>query len=355
MIIIAIYAIIVLALTLYSYVLVDPSLTLVSAQWWVDIRVPLINIGFHERGLSIFLYILIVFLLFIAHYYLLKKYPKLNAFRLGLVIGGLLFMSYPFLSRDLFSYMFDARILTHYGQNPYLFAPLDFPQDDWLRFMHWIHRSYPYGPTFLPLTLIPSFLSMGKFILNLVLFKGLFVGFYLLGIYVLRKMNNAWALIFATHPLILIEGLVNAHNDLIAVSFGLVGIYYLSKNKSIMGKVFLFLSAGIKYLTLPLIFLSKENKKMNYLVIALQAALVGYLVLFREIQPWYFLTFFVFLPYYAKYIRMFDIFFLALLLSYFPYIFYGSWDDIWIKQAIIIIGFILNLGYLLYKKQFLSK
>jgi hypothetical protein len=196
---------------------------------------------------------------------------------------------------------------------------------------------------------------MGKFILNLILFKGLFVGFYLLGIYVLRKMNNVWALIFATHPLILIEGLVNAHNDLIAVSFGLVGIYYLSKNKSILGKIFFILSAGIKYLTLPLILLSKKNKKMNYLVIIIQTALVGYLVLFREIQPWYFLTFFVFLPYYAQYIRMFDIFFLALLLSYFPYIFYGSWDDIWIKQAIIITGFIINGGYLLYKKRFLSK
>ena len=355
MIIIVIYTIVILALTLYSYVLVDPSLTLVSAQWWVTIREPLVQIGFHQRELSTFLYILIILLLFIFHYYLLKKHPKLNPFNIGLIISSLLFISYRFLSRDLFSYMFDARILTHYGQNPYFYAPIDFPQDNWLRFMHWIHRPYPYGPTFLPLTLIPSFLSLGKFALNLILFKGLFAGFYLLGIYFLRKMNNVWALLFATHPLILIEGLVNAHNDLIAVSFGIVGIYYLSKNKNIMGRLAFILSAGIKYLTLPLIFLSKENKKMNYLVIVIQAVFVGYLVLFREIQPWYFLTFFIFVPYYAKYIRLFDIFFLSLLLSYFPYLFYGSWDDIWIKQAIIITGFILNGGYVLYKKRFLNK
>ena len=353
--IIAIYLLIILTLSAYSYVLVDPSLTLVNAQWWVDIREPLIQIGFHERELSTFFYISIIVLLFIAHYYILKKYPKLNAIHLGLIIGGGLLISYPFLSRDLFSYMFDARILTYYGQNPYLYAPIDFPHDDWLRLMHWTHRSYPYGPTFLPLTLIPSFLSMGKFILNLIFLKGLFVGFYLISIYYLRRLNNMWALLFATHPLILIEGLVNAHNDLIAVAFGIIGIYYLMKNKSAVGKMFLILSAGIKYLTLPLIFLSKENKRLNYIVIIIQAALIGYLVLFREIQPWYFLTFFVFLPYYAKYIRMFDIFFLALLLSYFPYIYYGSWDDIWIKQVIIIGGFCLNIFYLLVKNRFFNK
>jgi len=355
MIVVTVYAIIIFAFTSYSYVLVDPSLTLVSAPWWVALRVPLINIGFYERGLSTFFYIFIIALLFIAHYYLLKKYAKLNAFHLGLTIGGVLLISYPFLSRDLFNYMFDARILTYYGQNPYHFAPMDFPQDNWLRFMHWTHRTYPYGPVFLPLTLIPSFLSMGKFILNLLLFKGLFVGFYLLGIYFLRKMNNVWALIFATHPLVIVEGLVNAHNDLIAVSFGLMGIYYLSKNKIIMGKVFFVLSAGIKYLTFPLIFLSKKNTKINTIVIIAQTLLIAYLVFFRDIQPWYFLILFIFLPYYVKYIHMFDIFFFSLLLSYFPYLYYGSWDDMWIKQAIIIGGFSLNALYFLTKNRFFSK
>ncbi|MFS8160257.1 MAG: hypothetical protein ACMG6E_08635, partial [Candidatus Roizmanbacteria bacterium] len=97
---------------------------------------------------------------------------------------------YPLLSKDFFNYLFDAKILTFYHQNPYLHKALDYPLDPWLRFMNWTHRVYPYGPAFLPITLIPSFLSFGKLIINFALFKALFALAYIHSTYLLTKMDR---------------------------------------------------------------------------------------------------------------------------------------------------------------------
>jgi hypothetical protein len=44
--------------------------------------------------------------------------------------------SYPALSHDFFSYIFDAKIATQYHANPYTTTPQHFSQDPDLRFMH---------------------------------------------------------------------------------------------------------------------------------------------------------------------------------------------------------------------------
>ncbi|HLL60594.1 MAG TPA: hypothetical protein VK338_02665, partial [Candidatus Nitrosocosmicus sp.] len=208
------------------------------------------------------MYIVIILGLFLFHHLFLRLYKELDIFKLTMMICFLLFFSYPFLSHDLFSYMFDAKIFTEYHQNPYLHRPMEYTNDPWLRFMHWTHRTYPYGPSFLILTLLPSVLGFGKFILTFFAFKLLFVAAYLGGVYALNKVNKKWAIIFATHPLVLIEGLISTHNDLIAVSLALLGSYLVLSNKNILGRLLLLLSGGIKYTTLPILFISK-NKIIN--------------------------------------------------------------------------------------------
>jgi len=99
--------------------------------------------------------------------------------------------------------------------------------------MHWTHRTYPYGPTFLLLSFIPSFLGLGKFLPTFLLFKAFFGFFYVLGVFSLAKIKKEWAVTFATHPLVIIEGLVCSHNDLVAVSLVLAGWFLLTKQKSL--------------------------------------------------------------------------------------------------------------------------
>ncbi len=346
---IILYLFFLLALSIYSYALVDPNFTLFNSSFWTVFRNFVVYFGYYQRYWSWIVYLILILILFGFYFYFLKKVKKYNPFKLAVLISGILVISYPFLSHDFFNYLFDAKIVTFYFKNPYFYKALDFPTDHWLRFMHWTHRTYPYGPIFLLITLVPSFLSFGKLILSFFLFKVTWSIFYILSVYLLYKLNKKWAMIFATHPLIIIEGLVNAHNDLIGICLAIIGIYYLTKNKNIFGRLFLVMSAGIKYITFPLIFLVKGNKKnINYLILIGITILIGYLTFFGEIQPWYFLSFFALVPYFEKIISWLNIFFLGLLLSYYPYIRLGGWDSVeklQLKHIIILAFAVINLIY----------
>ena len=338
------YFISILLFSIYSYSLVDLNLTLFNNQIWDNFRTYIIQIGYFNRGLSTTIYFSGIIILFLL-YYLAKK-VKPDPLKLALVIGIVSLISYPFLSHDFFNYMFDAKILTFYGKNPYLFRALDFPADGWIRFMHWTHRVYPYGPTFLPITLIPSLLSVGKFILSLFFFKLTFVSFYLAAVWAVNKIDKNKALIIATHPLIIIEGLITPHNDLTAMSLGLIGIYLLFNKKNIWSRILFIISGLIKYTTLPILILSKKNKWLNLLSLIGILFLLVCLSFFKEIQPWYFLTLFIFVPIYPQLFVKIDIFLLGLLCSYYPYIMLGGWDKQYkvdLKHQIIIYFAVANL------------
>ena len=346
------YGLVLAGFCLYSYALIDPNITLFNHPLWSRFLETMLPLGYYERWTSWRLYLFLVIALFIFHYIFVRHYKAINPLKLALFISLLLLLAYPLLSHDLFNYMFDAKIFTYYGQNPYLHKALDFPQDQWIRFMHWTHRTYPYGPVFLIITIVTSFMGFGKFLLNFILFKALSSLFYLLSVYFLNKLNRRWAIIFATSPLIIIDSLINSHNDLISVAFLIIGIYFLFKN-SIKGKLFFLLSAGIKFMTIPAIFLSKKNNILNKLIFSFFIIFPLILIipffgnLFHvEIQTWYFIVVLGFLPFYENIITKLNILFFGLLISYYPFIRFGLWDKyegVPIKHIIIVIFALINL------------
>lgn len=344
------YSLLMTALALYSYFLIDPNLTFFQTGWWESFRDFSVYIGYYRRDLSWIFYLVLIIMLFVFHLLIVKKFKKINPLHVALLISVIAIFSYPFLSHDFFNYLFDAKIVTVYHSNPYAYKPLDFPGDQWLRFMHWTHRTYPYGPVFLFISVIPSFLSFGKFVLSFFFFKIFFSIFFLLAVYFLQKINKKSALIFATHPLVIIEGLVSSHNDLIAVSLGIIGIYYLYKNRNKIGWAFLLLSVGIKYLTFPILIVVKKNQAfIRYAFIGI-IIILGYFSFRVEIQPWYFLNLFIFISIYEKLLSKFNIFFAGLLLSYYPYIRLGGWvkpENVSLKHWIIAVFFALNILLLL--------
>lgn len=344
------YAFFLFLLFAYSYVLIDPNITLFNNAAWADAREALVQIGYYQRPMSSAIYCVAVILLFVFHFYFIRdSHIKLRDLLIPLAVFGVL--SYPLLSHDFFNYMFDAKILTTYHLNPYTHRALDFPQDPWIRFMHWTHRTYPYGPTFLLLTLIPAALSMGKFILAFYLLKGLFVGMFVLAAVLLARTDRKSAIIFTTHPLIIIEGLMNGHNDLLALSLALIGIYYVFKKQRLLAFVWLLISGGIKYITLPAIGMIHPQKRTRYVGFALIFGLILYVSFKMEVQPWYFMSLFVILPYLEGWIEAATLSTAGLLFSYYPYIRYGEWnlDELWWKHWIIILFVGLNIFYLLLK------
>lgn len=341
--------------SIYSYSLIDPNITFFQNSLWVWFRDIVVYFGYYQRQYSWFTYLFFIVVLFGFYFYFVRNYKKISIFRLACVVAGVCVLSYPFLSHDFFNYMFDAKIFTFYGKNPYLFKALDFPLDPWTRFMHWTHRTYPYGPIFLVLSFIPSYFGFGKFAVTFFLFKGWYAGCYLLAVYYLRKLDKKAATIFALHPLIIIEGLMNCHNDLIGLSLGIVGIYLLIHNKHVFGRIVLLCSVGIKYITLPILFFVPHKKwslKLNALLFFGQAIAICYLSYRMSIQPWYFLSLFLFLPFFQHIFLHLSLFFFGLLISYYPYIRLGGWDTsgkVDLKHMIIFVCIALNVLYFFFR------
>lgn len=304
-----VYLLVLFLLTVYSYSQIDLNLTLSGNKFYQFIQSQLIFLGYYNRPLSAIILVVILILLYVTYLRILflvkwKKLSVQNIKWLVIITCAVLFFAYSAFSHDLFNYMFDARIVTTYNLNPYLYSALDFPGDLWTRFMHWTHRTYPYGPVWLVLTLPFSFLGFGKFVLTLFNFKLMFTIFHLGNVYliykILAKINPKEALlgtaVYAFNPVILIESLVSPHNEVMMLFFFLLAIQQIFAQKSkLLGIISLLLSGGIKFATLillPLIPFVKNVKKssvwfMTFLVL-ISLTLVAEII-YREPYSWYFI------------------------------------------------------------------
>ena len=301
-----------IALFFYSFTQVDLSLTLSKLSFYQLAEKSLQNIGFFQRPLSALIFSIIFLLLFTfwGLFLYLSRKNKLQIKQLKLLIFltfAILVFSYNAFSYDLFNYIFDAKIVTFYHQNPYLNKASDFISDPMLNFMRWTHRVYPYGPTWLFLTVPLSFIGMGYFLPTFFLFK-LLTGFSFLGIcFLIYKIsekifpeNKIFNLVFwAFNPLVITEALVSSHNDFSMIFILLFSFYLYLEKKKLSGLIFYLFSIGVKFSTgallpFPFIFayFEKRKKQINWEKIFLLAVLLSIsTVVFASIrttfQPWY--------------------------------------------------------------------
>jgi hypothetical protein len=306
------YLAIVLSLFFYSFTQVDLSLTLSKASFLQEIQKQFQYIGFFQRPFSASIFVVIIGLLFF--YYLsilyLAKKEKINLSLLKIMVPLvfiILVFSYNAFSYDLFNYIFDAKILTVYGQNPYLHAPKDFIGDPMLNFMRWTHRFYPYGPSWLLLTVPLSFVGSKIFVLTFFLFKVLIGATFLGSVYLIYKISDLLfpkdkifnTVMFAFNPLVLIEALVSAHNDFPLIFFALLAIYLFVKKQRALSYLSLLFSIGVKYSTIVLApiflymeFLQFKKRKIDYekiflLSVAFSVVAIVLASLRTTFQPWY--------------------------------------------------------------------
>lgn len=376
------YLITIIGLFFYSFTQVDLSLTLSRWSVWQVFEKSFQHIGYFNRPLSTAFFIAILVLLFIFYLSFLlfsgkNKVSGKQIWVLVIVTAVILSFSYNAFSYDLFNYMFDAKIVTHYHQNPYAFRALDFPGDPMLSFMHWTHRFYPYGPVWLILTVPLSFLGFNFFLPTLFLFKFLaslsYLGIAIFLTKILRKISpkdEIFGLVFfALNPLIIIEGLVSAHNEMPMMFLAMLSLFLFLNKKYFPSLVLIILSVGVKFATafmLPVYvfayFLSRTNKKINInLVFSLTVFLMVIPVIIGSIrtnfQPWYLLSVLPFAALIGKkhyvFIPVIIMSFFALL-EYIPFLFRGDWNPpgpailFWLTLTGIIISiFVTGLKYIL--------
>ncbi len=374
------------AFFLYSFTQIDLGLTFSRIGFLRSLVRTFQEIGYFQRPLSTQLYIsfLIIFHLFYFFFLYLASQKKISikkAWTLILTAAAVLVFSYNTYSYDLFNYIFDAKIITHYHQNPYLHKALDFPGDPMLGFMHWTHRVYPYGPVWLVLTVPLSFIGMNFFLPTFFLFKLLMAGSFLGTAYyigkILKKISpekEIWGTIFfALNPLVIIESLVSAHLDIVMLFFAVWSLYQLMNKKYIPALILLAISIGIKFATaallpvyLVVILLQLKNKKIDWNLVffsslILMIGTVIYAARLSNFQPWYLLEALFIAVFLSKNYIIFlpgvIISFFALL-TYAPYLYLGNWNPPvpQILNNLLIYSYISSalavVGYYFYDRQF---
>lgn len=367
------YFIVLLVLFLYSFTQIDLNLTLSKVSFWFALQDFFQHIGYFKRSLSTLFYFLIVLSLFAFYIIFLKqvwnrKLKEKDLFILIILTAGILFLSYPAFSYDVFNYMFDAKIVTNYGQNPYIHKALDYPADPWINFMRWTHRTYPYGPSWLVFTVPLSYIGFQYFLPTLYLFKILMAASYLGSAYFLYKTlkliskENAifGTIFFALNPLVVIESLVSAHNDIVMIFFAILAIYCLVLRKKIKSAIYFLISGGVKFatlLTLPVFLLKMFSEKIKLKFSWEKFFLISFFLMIASIiaasirtqfQPWYLLYIFPFASFFAKkdiIIISFMLISFAALLLYIPFLYFGNWDPPvpMILQSVMISSIILSL------------
>jgi hypothetical protein len=337
-----------IALLLYSFTQVDLSLTLSRVSIWQGIQKSFQYVGYFDRPLSTLLYIGIIIVMFGLYLKVLdmvrnNKLTRKRLWQIIISVSAILFFSYNAFSYDIFNYIFDAKIVTFYNENPYERKALDYPQDPMLSFMHWTHRTYPYGPVWLLLTVPLSFLGLGYFLVTFYLFKLLMVASFIGSAFFVEKISKKLKInpllalsVFALNPLVIIESLVSAHNDIVMMFLALVSLFYFFEKKVIHSIIFLVASIGVKFATvfmlpallLDLIFKVNKETVIRAIVVSMIAAL--FIVIARtNFQPWYLL---LVLPFASLISNRFYVIIPIVVISFFallqyvPYLYLGNWN-----------------------------
>ncbi len=168
---------------------------------------------------------------------------------------------YPITAIDLFTYVAQSRILLHYHQNPIFVPPSSHPRDAIMYLSGgWMHEGSPYGPVGILVDALPELL-FGSSLLVALLVSKLFFGLLVVALSVVvflalgttaPRLAISGMLLIAWNPLILFESVANGHNDVAMMLLVALGLLATLRERTVLGAILVFLSALVKYASLPL-------------------------------------------------------------------------------------------------------
>ncbi len=352
-----------LYLLLFSYFWIDIGLIYMLAQTH-----PFFNNlfayrlwGSHNQLVFVVIFLLAIMTLFILQlgtlFGWLNKIKVKKLLVLFAITSLILACSYNFVSHDVFNYLFFAKVTWVSHQNPYQVTPQMHNQDLWVSFMHNIDSTYTYGIFYLIYSIIPiAIFGVSHFIL---IFYGLrimnFFLFFLAGL-LLLKINKGDKKVFSywfLNPYLIVELLMNAHNDLLMITGFIISMFFISLQQQIKSIASLLVTIFTKSpnFSSPVIFgapallLNREKWPFYFKVSSL--ALFIFLITFssHSILNWYYTWIYMLLPF-AKLKNyswiLIYLMGLMLILKYqnflYPWNDFISWINIFTKQVMLILA-----------------
>jgi len=202
---------------------------------------------------------------YLGGYHFLRRSRKWIGAMLGAIAGSVLLavvlnaLLYPMGALDFYHYLMTVDMAFRHHVNPYLVTYRQLPAPDvWAKYGFVFNLPLGYGPGWLLLSLLPAPLAGLTDVMRTVfVYKGytllLFAG-TAVAIWWQQGKGRAGLLaayLFVANPLVLFEGLANAHNDVMVALFLVLAVVALEK-RSLLALPALVASALIKFTTAPL-------------------------------------------------------------------------------------------------------
>ncbi len=191
--------------------------------------------------------------------------PRLRTLLLLALLFSLPLLSLPnLLSGDIYSYISFGRIATLHGGNPFIDAPGRYPSDRYFHFVDWKQVPSVYGPGWIYPSMAVTLLveSLWSSVITYVLaYKLLALLLHLLnGVLVWailqrwRPEQRGWGTaLYVLNPLALIEFAGNGHNDVLMISFILLGVLLHLRGRWIGAVAAFTLAILTKWIAFPLL------------------------------------------------------------------------------------------------------
>ena len=338
----------------FSYIFIDPSLLIMLGQSkpvLIEMISSLRNLVSLVLTNQIGLYLLILLNGLVLIILFLKKTVGKKILGLAISIPSILVFAYPIVSRDIFSYLYYAKMILVGHQNPYLVAPMvNWGVDMWVGFLHNVEQVYAYGPMALLLNLVPmALLGAERFLVNVFVLKAVSLAFFLFGAWLFLKISknlNYVLVMWILNPYIINELLINGHNDLFMIVFFWLAIYLKQKSKTILSLLAWTLSVATKYVSVVLLPVFFMPKKMQQLFGLMAIVVIGGYFTYNGYLPWYYSWMYFLLPYLKlNKPQIFSLLYLqlALVLMYSGFLQNGLWGTypssqiiVWIMRSIKI-------------------
>lgn len=316
-----------------------------------------IKFGDLNRVSLAYVYLLLIGLLFVLQYPLLKLQKNfVLSKRLLLLTAVIIFIfsfAYPFLSRDIYSYMFTAKIYWVYNLNPYQVSPSQIQGDLWGDPVHNVQNVYQYPIVYLLYSLVPMIIFSGKsFLLNFLGLKFMNAILYFLTGLILYKITGYKLKIFSIwffNPFLIYELLINAHNDLLMIFLFILSVFFLYKKIYIVALVAYILSVFTKYFSAIGILIAAPFLFQNRFLEPTFKFLCIFSFIFLQFRGnniWYYTWIYMFLPFVKlknSSWMLIHLMGVLLLLNYLPLIQYGHFRNMFAIAPNSLLPFLFAL------------
>ena len=202
---------------------------------------------------------------------------------------------YPVGALDVFNYMIELKLAYGYGENPYLVTFAGYRDDPFALPAFLVDVPLFYGPIWLIAYGLPVAIVGFQSIIGLLSALKLFnLGLLALtGLVIYRSQQDdraGWrgVYLFLANPLVLFEGIGNAHNDVLMTLF-LVAALVAFHRKSVLAGPLFALSALVKLFTIvlaPLLLATMLRDRWRWRRVAL-AGSFGLLVVVLSVMPYW--------------------------------------------------------------------